>query len=165
MARAGDRAGSVGLFYSGYLSVWLAFSLVAASLQLVLGATGLLSADDRLGPRLSGLFLLGAGLYQATPLKSSCLRHCRNPLTFFLARWRDGPVGALRMGIGHGVFCLGCCWALMALALVLGVMNLAWMAALAFVVGVENLAPKGAVVGRVLGLALALWGAVVWATA
>lgn len=163
--RGGGQSGSVGLFYSGYLSVWLAFSLVAGFLQLSLAATGLLSGHGQLGPRLGGFFLVAAGLYQTTPLKRSCLLHCRNPLTFFLTRWRDGPAGALRMGLGHGVFCLGCCWALMVLALVLGVMNLAWMAALTLIVGVENLAPNGPAAGRVLGLLLAVWGMVVWVTA
>ena len=153
---ASVRSGT--LFLAGYLSVWLLFSLAAAAVQL---GTAAVVPLDRDGP-LAGLLLVGAGLYQLSPVKAACLRHCRNPLTYFLTRWRDGPRGALGMGWGHGLYCLGCCWALMALALVLGVMNLLWMAVLAAVVFIENVAPGGAVVGRVAGVGLVVWGVVVW---
>lgn len=152
------RIRSGALFLAGYLSVWLLFSLAAAAVQL---GTAAVVPLDRDGP-LAGFFLVGAGLYQLSPVKAACLRHCRNPLTYFLTRWRDGPRGALGMGWGHGLYCLGCCWALMALALVLGVMNLLWMAVLAAVVCVENLAPGGPVIGRVAGVGLVVWGVVVW---
>lgn len=152
------RVRSGALFLAGYLSVWLLFSLAAAAVQL---GTAAVVPLDRDGP-LAGFLLVGAGLYQLSPVKAACLRHCRNPLTYFLTRWRDGPRGALGMGWGHGLYCLGCCWALMALALVLGVMNLLWMAVLAAVVCVENLAPGGAVIGRIAGVGLVVWGVVVW---
>lgn len=154
------RVRSGALFLAGYLSVWLLFSLAAAAVQL---GTAAVVPLDRDGP-LAGFLLVGAGLYQLSPVKAACLRHCRNPLTYFLTRWRDGPRGALGMGWGHGLYCLGCCWALMALALVLGVMNLLWMAVLAAVVCVENLAPGGAVIGRIAGVGLVVWGVVVWVT-
>ncbi len=154
------RVRSGALFLAGYLSVWLLFSLAAATVQL---GTAAVVPLDRDGP-LAGFLLVGAGLYQLSPVKAACLRHCRNPLTYFLTRWRDGPRGALGMGWGHGLYCLGCCWALMALALVLGVMNLLWMAVLAAVVCVENLAPGGAVIGRIAGVGLVVWGVVVWVT-
>lgn len=146
------------LFLAGYLSVWLLFSLAAAAVQFWLAERAALAG----GSPLAGAALVGAGLYQLSPIKAACVRHCRNPLTWFLTRWRDGPRGALGMGWGHGLWCLGCCWALMALALVLGVMNLLWMAALAAVVFIENVAPGGAVVGRVAGVGLVVWGLVVW---
>lgn len=154
------RVRSGALFLAGYLSVWLLFSLAAAAVQL---GTAAVVPLDRDGP-LAGFLLVGAGLYQLSPVKAACLRHCRNPLTYFLTRWRDGPRGALGMGWGHGLYCLGCCWALMALALVLGVMNLLWMAVLAAVVCVENLAPGGAVTGRIAGVGLVVWGVVVCVT-
>ena len=154
------RVRSGALFLAGYLSVWLLFSLAAAAVQL---GTAAVVPLDRDGP-LAGFLLVGAGLYQLSPVKAACLRHCRNPLTYFLTRWRDGPRGALGMGWGHGLYCLGCCWALMALALVLGVMNLLWMAVLAAVVCVENLAPGGAVIGRIAGVGLVVWGVVVCVT-
>ena len=153
------RVRSGALFLAGYLSVWMLFSLAAAAVQIGLAGAVALDGDAP----FAGLFLVGAGLYQLSPVKAACLRHCRNPLTYFLTRWRDGPRGALGMGWGHGLWCLGCCWALMALALVLGVMNLLWMAVLAAVVCVENLAPGGPVVGRVAGVGLVVWGVVVWA--
>ena len=153
------RLRSGALFLAGYLSVWLLFSLAAAAVQLGTAAVVPLGRDTP----LAGFFLVGAGLYQLSPVKAACLRHCRNPLTYFLTRWRDGPRGALGMGWGHGLYCLGCCWALMALALVLGVMNLLWMAVLAAVVCVENLAPGGAVIGRIAGVGLVVWGVVAWA--
>ena len=152
------RVRSGALFLVGYLSVWLLFSLAAAAVQLGMAAVVPLGRDTP----LAGFLLVGAGLYQLSPVKAACLRHCRNPLTYFLTRWRDGPRGALGMGWGHGLYCLGCCWALMALALVLGVMNLLWMAVLAAAVCVENLAPGGAVMGRVAGMGLVVWGVVVW---
>ena len=153
------RVRSGALFLAGYLSVWLLFSLAAAAVQYWLGERIALAG----GGSLAGTALVGAGLYQLSPIKAACLRHCRNPLTYFLTRWRDGPRGALGMGWGHGLYCLGCCWALMALALVLGVMDLLWMAVLAAAVLIENTAPGGPVIGRVAGVGLVVWGVVVWA--
>ena len=152
---------SVGLFTVGYFSVWLAFGVVGATLQLGLRGVGVLGTELALAAPLGGLVLAAGGLYQMSAFKAACLRHCRNPMSFFLSRWRNGPVGALGMGFSHGVFCLGCCWALMLLGFVLGLMNLVWMAVLTVVVCIENLAPRGPAVSRALGIGLILLGVVV----
>ncbi len=107
---------------------------------------------------LAGLVLVGAGLYQVTPAKAACLEHCRTPMSYFLSRWRNGPGGAFRMGLSHGAFCVGCCWALMLTGFALGVMNLAWMAVLTVVIAVETFAPRGERIGRLAGAALVVWG-------
>jgi len=111
-------------------------------------------------PLVGGLLLLAAGLFQWTPLKSTCLRQCRSPLGFIMTEWREGARGALRMGLRHGSYCVGCCWVLMALLWVAGVMNLLWVAALAAFVLVEKLLPRGELVGRVAGGMLMLAGLV-----
>ncbi|GMR13120.1 MAG: DUF2182 domain-containing protein [Gemmatimonadota bacterium] len=152
---------SVGLFSAGYFAVWMAFAVAGAGLQVGLRALGLLGAEMALAAPLGGLALAATGVYQMSAVKAACLRHCRNPMSFFLSRWRNGPVGALGMGVSHGVFCVGCCWALMLLGFVLGLMNLAWMAALTVVVCIENLAAGGPAVSRALGLGLVLLGVVV----
>ncbi len=152
---------SVGLFATGYFAVWLAFAVLGAVLQLALRGAGLLGSEMALAAPLGGLALAATGLFQMSALKAACLRHCRNPMSFFLSRWRNGPVGALGMVFSHGAFCLGCCWALMLLGFVLGLMNLVWMAVLTVVVCVENLAPRGPAVSRALGLGLVVLGAVV----
>ena len=131
------------LFASGYFCVWGVFSTAAGATQLVLRDAGLLAGNFSLSGRAGGLLLAGAGFYQLTPAKVACLRHCRNPLTYFLTRWRNGPRSAFTMGMVHGIFCLGCCWALMSLAFVAGVMNLAWMAVLTTVMLLESLARPG----------------------
>jgi predicted metal-binding membrane protein len=165
LALFGSTAGSSGLgvrlplFAGGYFGVWLAISVAAAALQVGLARLGAIGADLRLGAVAGGLALIGAGLFQATPLKQACLAHCRNPLGFFLTRWQDGPAGALRMGLEHGLFCAGCCWALMALAFVLGAMNLVWMAAITVMIGLEQLAPRGVRLSLAFGLAFVVWGA------
>jgi predicted metal-binding membrane protein len=102
-------------------------------------------------PALSAGLLLIAGVFQFSPIKHSCLRACRSPLGFLISDWRDGILGAWRMGIRHGLNCLGCCWALMALLFVGGAMNLLWIAALAVLVAVEKLAPKGELLAQALG--------------
>ena len=151
---------SVGLFASGYFAAWVAFAVGGAGLQVVLRATGLLGPNLALAAPLGGVTLVAAGIYQVSDAKASCLRHCRNPLGFFLSRWRNGPVGALRMGLSHGAFCVGCCWALMLLGFALGLMNLVWMAVLTVVVCVENLTTRGPAVSRGLGFGLVLLGVV-----
>lgn len=155
----GPAYSSVGLFAGGYFAIWLGYSLAGALAQVGLQRWGLLSADLRVSAALGGALLIAAGLFQVSPLKAACLAHCRNPLSFFLARWQDGPAGAFQMGFRHGVYCLGCCWALMALSFALGVMNLLWMAALTFIICVEKIAPGGERVSRALGLVLIVWGA------
>ena len=112
-------------------------------------------------PYLGGAILIGAGAYQVTPWKGACLTHCRNPLGFLMTSWRDGRLGAFRMGIGSGMYCLGCCWALMCVLFVVGVMNLVWVAALTGFVLLEKCGPAGALVTRMAGAAMLLAGIVV----
>jgi predicted metal-binding membrane protein len=147
------------VFAAGYLVVWGAFSVLAAGTQWGLERTGLLSA---MLSSTSGLFagslLLGVGLYQLTPLKHACLRHCRSPLQFMTHHWRNGTSGALHMGIKHGVFCLGCCWLLMGLLFVGGVMNLYWIIGLAVFVLLEKTLPAGHWLGALTGIGLIVAG-------
>lgn len=129
------------LFAGGYLTIWIAFSAAAASLQWLLAAGDVVTGMGALATRrASGVLLVAVGLYQLTPLKSACLRGCQSPLGFLLTHWRDGLAGALRMGARHGLLCAGCCWALMALMFVGGTMSLAWMAGLTVFVLLEKLA-------------------------
>jgi predicted metal-binding membrane protein len=158
-AQRGEATGS-GVFTSGYLLVWLGFSLAAAALQWGLQRWDLLSpavmgSESRW---LSAGVLLAAGVYQLSPFKNLCLRRCRAPAAFLSHHWRPGLRGALRLGVLHGGYCLGCCWLLMTLLFVGGVMNLAWIAALALLVTAEKLLPRGPWVGRVTGGVLILWG-------
>jgi len=158
--RRGDRHArrSAGAFVAGYVLVWTSFSALAASAQLALHRSALLSADmTSQSAALAAAVLLVAGVYQWLPIKGACLTHCRSPLGFLSAHWREGISGGLTMGVRHGAFCVGCCWALMALLFVAGVMNLVWVAAIATFVLVEKLAPQGRVVGRATGLVLILW--------
>lgn len=154
--------GPTGLFVLGYLVIWLGFSLVATALQWGLDRADLLSADMASGSAtLAGLLLIAAGLYQWTPLKQACLVQCRSPFEQLSKYWRQGAFGPMMTGARHGVFCLGCCWMLMALLFVGGLMNLLWIAALAFLVLIEKLLPVGPRVSRLTGMALVVWGAVV----
>jgi predicted metal-binding membrane protein len=146
---------------AGYLIVWAGFSLVATALQRGL-AVLLLSSPmmESTSSRAAGTFLLIAGLYQLTPMKHACLRACRSPLGFLLGRWRSGWSGALSLGLEHGAYCVGCCWALMLLLFAGGVMNVTVIVALTAFVGLEKLAPLGAHaarIGGVLLLAAGLW--------
>ena len=151
---------SVAMFVGGYLAAWAGYCLLASGAQQLLQARALLTGDNlRADPAVAGLLLVAAGLYQWSSWKESCLRHCRTPFSFFLAEWHDGPTGAFRMGLRHGLFCLGCCWTLMALSFALGVMNLLWMAALTVILCVEKIAPRGNAVCRGLGVVLVAWGA------
>lgn len=152
---------AAGSFLAGYLAVWGAFSVAATLLQAALQDTALLSplmaSRDR---RLSGIILIAAGLYQFTPLKDLCLRHCRDPAVFLSRNYRPGRLGALRMGALHGAYCLGCCWVLMALLFVGGVMNLLWIALLALVVAGEKLLPFGRGIAMAIGLGCLMGGIV-----
>ncbi len=155
----GASALPAGQFLAGYLLVWTGYSLVAASLQWVLHEGGLLSASASLaGGILPAFLVVAAGLFQWTPAKRACLKHCRSPLGFFLTSWRAGRWGALRMGLQHGWFCVACCWALMALSFVAGVMNLAWMALVTVFVLVDHAVVLGDALGRVAGAGLLAWG-------
>jgi predicted metal-binding membrane protein len=145
---------------AGYLAVWLAFAAAAAALQYALIRTQLLSGTMLWSESaaLSATVLLAAGAYQLSPLKQACLRHCRAPVEFLTRRWRPGRTGAFIMGVEHGAWCLGCCWMLMALLFVGGVMNLAWIALLAVLVLLEKVSPQGVVASRIAGGALLGWG-------
>ena len=131
-------------FVAGYLLAWFAYSLGAASLQLVLQRAGMLGhATASMTTGLGAAVFLFAGLYQFAPIKRACLTHCRTPLGYFLSRWDDGPTGGFRLGVNHGLFCVGCCWALMATSFAVGVMNVWWMAVLAAIAVMEQVAPQG----------------------
>jgi predicted metal-binding membrane protein len=146
-------------FALGYGFVWAGFSACAVIAQWALHNAALLSPEMAASsPRLGGAILCVAGAYQFTPLKSVCLAHCRSPLGFLLARWRDGKFGALEMGARHGLYCLGCCWALMAVLFAVGVMNLLWVAALSLLVLIEKVAPAGTIVARIAGALMIVAG-------
>jgi predicted metal-binding membrane protein len=156
---------AISAFASGYLAVWILFSLLAVVVQWGLERLGVLSAMMSLGPGLlAGGLLVAAGLYQLTPLKAACLAHCRAPAAFLAAHWRKGASGAWRMGLAHGLYCLGCCAVLMALLFVGGVMNLVWIAGLTLLVAVEKLAPFGTATAKAAGAILIAGGAaLIWA--
>lgn len=149
------------IFLGGYVIVWTGFSALATLAQWGLHETALLSPMMvSTSPILGGLLLLTAGVYQWTPLKYACLKHCRSPLGFLMTDWREGPRGALIMGLRHGMFCTVCCWFLMALLFVAGVMNLLWVATITLFVLVEKVVPRGDIVGRVAGGVLVIAGLV-----
>ena len=148
------------IFAGGYVAAWAGFSLVATMLQWWLDHMVLLSPIMASNTALLGAgLLIAAGIYQITPLKHACLRHCRTPLDFLGRRWRSGVLGAFTMGLEHGMFCLGCCWVLMGLLFYGGVMSLWWIAGLAAYILFEKLAPAGHWIGRLGGAVLILWGA------
>jgi predicted metal-binding membrane protein len=150
----------------GYLATWAAFSLVATLAQWALERKGLLAPSlVSTSVWLSAGILVAAGIYQLTPLKRACLRHCRSPLAFISTHWRQGARGALRMGVVHGVFCVGCCWFLMALLFFGGVMNLYWIAGLALFVLFEKTVPAGHWLEYATGVILLVWGAGILALA
>jgi predicted metal-binding membrane protein len=149
------------VFVTGYIAMWTAFSLVATIAQLFLEKAALLSPMMVSRSAMFGAALLiAAGIYQFTPLKNACLRNCRTPAHFLSRYWRTGNLGAFRMGLRLGVYCVGCCWILMGLLFVGGVMNLLWIAAIAIFVLLEKTIPFGEVSGRVAGAAMILVGAV-----
>lgn len=150
----GLRQAPAWTFVAGYLAAW---SLVGLPAYALLSAVPMGTFE----PRLKGLALAAAGLYQLTPWKGRCLSHCRSPLQFLMHAWRDGRLGAMVMGAHHGAYCIGCCWGLMLVLLVLGSMQVEWMAAVAAVVFVEKVLPGGPQVGRALGGLLLAVGAAV----
>ena len=154
-AAEGRPAVPTVIFVLGYLVVWTIYSVAAGVVQAALHAAALLSpAMTAPSPLLAGGLLVAAGVFQWTPLKRACLAACRSPLSFLMSGWREGRGGALVMGLRHGLYCLGCCWALMALLFVAGVMNLLWVAVIAVAVLVEKVVPRGDLVGRLAGVAL-----------
>jgi predicted metal-binding membrane protein len=143
-------------FGAGYLLVWAIVGLVVLFAQRILDA----SMNPNLRPYGVAAVLLAAGAYQFTPLKATCLRACQTPADFLVRHWRSGTLGALRLGLDHGVYCFGCCWALMAVLVAAGGMGLAWVALIALIVLVEKLAPRAIPFSRAVGVAFVL-GAVV----
>ena len=140
---AGDPWVRTAVFLLGYLLVWSVFSAAAAGVQLTLDATGLLTPMmASSSATLSATLFAAAGLYQWTPLKEVCLRRCRSPIGFVLTEWRDGPAGAVVMGIRHGLFCVGCCVAIMGLLFAVAVMDLRWVATITVLVTLEKLLPR-----------------------
>lgn len=166
VARKASRQGSpvapASALIGGYIGVWLSFSIAATAAQWVLERLSLLSSSMASNDRyLAGALVLAAGVYQLTALKAQCLKRCRDPARLIAEHWRSGEAGAVRMGAELGLYCLGCCWVLMTLLFVGGVMNLAWVAAIATVVLLEKVAPRATEWSRYLGVAMMAGGAVV----
>ena len=158
--RSGDTARG-HVFVGAYLCVWLAFSAAATGAQWLLQwLTWVNPMLVSTSAALTGVLLLIAGIYQFSSLKRICLSRCRTPFAFLLGEWRDGVAGAFRMGIRHGLFCMGCCWALMALLFVGGVMNLTWIAALSLAVAMEKMLPGGERIATALGIVLIAVGSI-----
>jgi predicted metal-binding membrane protein len=148
-----------GLFTSGYLLVWTGFSVLAAIAQWILHGRALLSPMMvSNSPILGGALLLIAGVFQFAPFKNNCLSHCRSPQGFLESNWREGRIGALTMGLKHGLHCSGCCWFLMTLLFVAGVMNLWWIAAITILVLLEKVLPNARRSSRASGIVLIAWG-------
>ncbi len=155
----GKTRNPIALFIGGYLLVWIGFSVLATLMNWALHSGGLLnSMMGRVTPGVAGISLLAAGTYQWTTLKYACLTHCRSPVGFLMSHWHEGRWGAVRMGTQHGLYCLGCCWLLMVLLFVLGVMNLLWIAVLTVFVFAEKVVPRGHLLGRIAGLVMIGWG-------
>lgn len=157
--RENEAVVPTGIFVAGYIAIWLSFGVAATLLQWGFQSVALLSpAVGKTNVVAGGLVLVAAGIYQWTPLKDACLRLCQTPLGFLMTRWRDGAGGAFRMGLAHGAYCVGCCWALMLLMFVGGAMNLLWMAVLTVLMLAEKITPPGSWLPRIVGTALVGWG-------
>jgi predicted metal-binding membrane protein len=157
----GDAFVPTWMFVAGYLLVWTAVGAITwVVVQGLSDLVGRLDAPARAtwGSVALGAVLIGAGLYQLTPLKRLCLDHCRSPLAFVMSHWREGRLGALRMGLSHGAYCLGCCWALFAVLVAAGIMSLAWMLLLTLIVFAEKVLPGGQRTSQVVGIALVALG-------
>jgi predicted metal-binding membrane protein len=157
--RGMEQSGATAAFVAGYLVCWTAFGL-GAYLLLELGRAlrlGILSWD-RGGPYFAGAVIVVAAAYELTPLKDACLAKCRGPLDFVPGHWRDGLGGSLRMGVEHGAWCIGCCWALMAALFALGVMSVGWMAFVAALIAIEKLAPWKTAANRAIAVVLVVLG-------
>lgn len=158
--REGAPVASAHVFVLGYGVVWMGFSLLATAVQWQMDRFALLSPMMiSKSPALGAALLIAAGVYQLLPIKNQCLKHCRGPIQFIADHWKPGAVGTFRMGLEHGVFCLGCCWVLMLLLFVGGVMNLVWIAAITVFVLLEKVMPFGDAGGRVTGVAMMAAGA------
>jgi predicted metal-binding membrane protein len=153
------EAGTTALFVAGYLLTWTAAGLIGYA--LIEGGRALdlgFLAWDGGGPYVAGAVIVAAGIYQLTPLKDVCLRHCRSPMMFLLTHWKPGRAGALRMGVEHGGWCVGCCWGLMAALFALGVMSIGWMVMIAALIAFEKLLPWKAVANRGIAVLLVVLG-------
>lgn len=151
---------ATGIFLLGYLTVWTGFSAVAAVMQWALHAKALLSPMMvSSSPLLGGGLLIAAGVFQWTPLKNACLSGCCSPVNFLMTSWREGRAGAFVMGLRHGFHCMGCCWFLMLLLFVAGVMNIWWIALITILVLLEKTVPRGLLVGKIAGIVFTVWGA------
>ncbi len=149
----------VGIFLAAYVTVWAAYAALAATAQWRLHEAAFLSSKMAANsPIFSGSLLLAAGLFQWTPLKRACLKGCRSPLSFLMSQWREGVAGAFTMGLRHGAYCVGCCWILMALLFVAGVMNLLWVALIALFVLAEKLLPHGELISQIAGFVMVAVG-------
>jgi predicted metal-binding membrane protein len=147
------------IFALGYLVAWTGFSLLVSGAQWRLHTTGLLDPMmDSRSRLLSGIVLVLAGVYQWTPYKEACLRQCRTPMGFLISEWREGRAGALMMGVRHGLFCIGCCWALMLVLFAVGVMNMLWVLLIAVFVLLEKILPLARFIRSGSGFALLIWG-------
>ena len=160
--RGGRGAPRLALaFGAGYLTLWVGFSASAALAQWALHEARLLTPTMAASsPWLGGAILVAAGAYQLSPAKRRCLTHCQSPVGFLMSHWQDGAGGSFRMGVRHGVYCLGCCWALMIVLFVVGVMNLAWVGALSVFILLEKTGWIGAHTGRVVGILMIAAGVV-----
>lgn len=149
------------VFLLGYLTIWLGFSFVATTIQWILHDTALLSPMMKTTSKiLGGLTLIGCGVFQWSSFKYACLKHCRTPLDFLMDEWREGKSGAYIMGFRHGLYCVACCWFLMLILFLTGVMNLLWVALIALFVVIEKLAPNGFIISRISGvifIVLGIW--------
>ncbi len=158
---------ATGVFLSGYLVIWTVFALIATFGNWGLHQASLLTSmmGGSSSGYLGGALLITSGAFQWSQLKYVCLTHCRSPLSFLMSDWKEGTGGAFSMGLSHGRYCLGCCWILMALLFVLGVMNLVWIAGLAAFVLAEKVIPCGEKVSKITGVMLVAWGVYVVLTA
>jgi predicted metal-binding membrane protein len=160
-AAGGHPLAATGWFLAGYLSAWVAFSLAATGAQWLLARLALLTPMMQSASGIfGGLLLIAAGLYQWSPLKDTCLKQCQTPLGFLMSHggFRSEPFGALRLGAGHGLYCVGCCWVLMVLLFVGGVMNVLWIAGLAILILLEKVVPTGRLIPRLAGAGLGAAG-------
>jgi predicted metal-binding membrane protein len=154
-----DRTTSTWIFIGGYLLTWTVFGLAAYGLVVALRSLSIPALSwHRGGPYLAGAVIVAAAVYQLTPAKDACLRRCRGPLEFLMTQWREGPWGALRMGIVHGAWCIGCCWALMAALFALGVMSLTWAIVIAALIAIEKLLPSRTLANRSVAILLLVLG-------
>ncbi len=150
---------STWVFLIGYLIAWTTYGLIAYGLYLIIDLLNLgFLAWNQQGPIVAGLTVALGGLYQLTPLKQACLRHCRNPLHYVLNGWRSGRLGAIRMGVEHGFHCVGCCWGLMVILFAVGIMNLFWMGIITLLTFLEKILPSGEYFSKIIGIGLIVLG-------